>query len=323
MARTFVLGSGFSAIAGAPLSREVIPEIFKHSSGSPALPELKSFLDDFLFRGHKEWVVDTGLEEILSRLDLIKHYKPYPGIDYCQVSLHEELLLGEFIKCLSPWNIKAEHPAYAIFVDIIKDDDTIISFNYDLVAETILSALGRNFSHCLMVPRQSGINLLKLHGSINHYYCPVCGQIFEFPPTVTVHPIPGRQYKQGGSCQKMPECTNCIIGGIPVLLRHFIIAPTLFKSYSLPQLRNLWFRALTALAEADMIFFIGYSLPEADILSYQLFDFARRLSNKKQGVYLINGPRLLPGRFSQIYGHDLVNTGDYFEQWSQKIRGCP
>lgn len=288
MSRVYVLGSGFSVKAGAPLSRAVLPLLFREDRQTSDILNLKNYLADFLFHGRTDWYTDTGLEEVLSRLDLIRHYRPYPGIDYSKVSHYEELLLSEFTKLLAPENIRPKQPVYRYFLDLVTDLDTVITFNYDLIVENLLHAAGRSFSYCLNHAGNSGpqakkaLNLLKLHGSINLYYCPVCGGVFPF----------AHQH-----------------------LRHFIIAPTQFKSFSLPSLRHLWYMALNALSRARDIFFIGYSLPEADILSFQLFDFAQRLSGKKQKVCLINGPRLNPGRFHQIYGRKLYNTASYFEEW--------
>jgi len=292
MQRAFVLGSGFSVMAGAPLSRSVLSDIFHSDRSGSQILELKSYLDEFLFRGERSWHKNTGLEEVLSRLDLIRHYRPYPHVDYEKVSYYEELLLEEFAKLLSPKHVNCTHPAYSLFGQIIENGDVFISFNYDQVIENLLASAGRTYDYNLLPgpsPATSGLtDLLKLHGSINLYYCPRCSEVYHFPSRATERPAG---------------------------LRHFIIAPTLFKSYSLPVLRRLWFKALESLTAVREIIFIGYSLPEADILSYQLFDFAARLARQGQKVSLVNGPQLQPERFRQIYGRKLVDTGLYFEQW--------
>jgi len=317
MNRVYVLGSGFSVEAGAPLARSVINHIFRTNGLNPQLMELKSFLDEFLFQGKQDWSDDTDLEEVLSRLDLIRHYKPYPGVDYSRVSHFEELLLAEFTKLLSPLKLDSSHPSYSAFRSILCGDETIISFNYDLIMEDLLISTGWGYKYCIetvdaKLQGKKPVNLLKLHGSINLYYCPVCGDVFFFSPLVTEHPITEKE------TDSLMICKNCSQPNQQVNLRHFIIAPTLFKSYTMSVLRRLWFKALKSLTEAGQIYFIGYSLPEADILSYQLFDYARRLAHEKQTVHLINGPQRKPQRFKQIYGPNLVNEGIYFEDWVSK-----
>lgn len=324
MGRVFVLGSGFSVRAGAPLSRSVLGSLFHQAGSASPLRELKAYIDRFLFPGRPGWIAETDFEEVLSRLDLIRHYRPYPDIDYAQVSYYEDLLIGEFTKILSPAHLYPGHGSYEIFKSHLKPQDIIISFNYDLVMETLLASMGLDFSYglddCRVMPQNPVISLLKLHGSINTYYCPRCSNVFTFSTRVTRHPLTaGHQHDNQSDTTVSLICRHCSQGSRTVALRHFIIAPTLFKSFTLPALRKLWFMALQALAGASEVFFIGYSLPEADILSQQLLDFARRMSAQNQDIHIINGPRAAQDRFRHIYGDRLVNEGVYFEQWVERL----
>lgn len=324
MGRVFVLGSGFSVRAGAPLSRSVLSSLFHRTGCTPHLRELKSYIDRFLFPGRPEWIAETDFEEVLSRLDLIRHYRPYPDIDYTQVSYYEDLLIGEFTKILSPEHLYPGHGSYDIFKTHLKPQDIIVSFNYDLVMESLLASVGIDFSYCLDdrqgMPQNITIPLLKLHGSINLYYCPRCSRVFTFSTGVTGHPVTVEHQTPGKSDTAVTLiCRHCSQGDKTVALRHFIIAPTLFKSFTLPALRRLWFIALQALAGASQVFFIGYSLPKADILSHQLLDFARRMAAQHQNIHIINGPRAEPERFHHIYGDKVVNEGVYFEQWVERL----
>lgn len=331
MNRVFVLGSGFSTYAGAPVSRGVLPAIFAPERQSESTVDLKNFLTEFLFKGRSDWVNTSGLEEVLSRLDLIRHYQPYPNIDYNQVSHFEELLLEEFIKLLTPQNVNSTHSVYLSFGRLIHPRDTIISFNYDLITEALLNSSALTYCYHHSPDENTGnwpadaasgnrVALLKLHGSVNLYYCPECGMISEIDREVTEEtPC----VNKNSVTDNFRTCTRCSSGSKHVFLRHFIVAPTLFKSYTLPTLRQLWFKAMKSLEEADKIIFIGYSLPEADILSYQLFDFGRKLSDRLQEVYLINGARHVPARFAQLYGDNLHNTKLYLDQWLHTVKQFP
>lgn len=311
MKRVFILGSGFSSCGGAPISRAVIPTIFKEEQNDHMTVELKRYLSNFLFNGQDQWLNDADLEEILSRLDLIKIYRPYHNIDYDKVACFEEVLVEKFTVLLSPDKTKWNKPEYLAFRKFLKPSDSIITFNYDLIIEELLGSMGLTYDYNLDKDKnnvkKSGIEkieLIKLHGSINQFYCPKCTKVSII------------NYKDKD--QKI--CQACHAKGEIIFLKQFIIAPTLFKTYSLPTLRHLWFKALSLLASADEIIFIGYSLPEADVLSYQLFDFSKKLSRKQQYVYLINGPRLNPRRFMDIYENSLINTSIYFQEWVSN--GC-
>lgn len=335
MTRVFVLGSGFSVRAGAPLSRSVLGTLFCREICAPHVRELKSYIDRFLFPGRPDWVNETDFEEVLSRLDLIRHYQPYPNIDYDQVSYYEDLLIGEFTKLLNPEHLSPGHCSYTTFNKQLKPQDTIISFNYDLIVESLLASANKEYNYelgCQVGTSEAqAMPLLKLHGSINLYYCPSCSKVFFFSPRVTRHPVAHGKHSvtNGSHAAHIPEitdnpliCRQCSTKDKTAALRHFIIAPTLFKSFTLPALRRLWFTALQALAGASRIYIIGYSLPKADILSHQLFDFARRMSAHNQDVHIINGPKAVPKRFLHIYGNSLKNEGVYFEHWIKRLVDC-
>lgn len=167
-------------------------------------------------------------------------------------------------------------------------------------------------AYCDLAKKKPRLSVLKLHGSINLYFCPFCKRTYFFSHSFTLHPLPGEQ---------RPVCMECRTdsGNYPKL-RHLVIAPTLYKSYSLPFIRQLWFLALDKLAGAGEIYFMGYSLPEEDILAYQLFDFAWQTAIPKPRITIVNGPRAALEGFQQIYGGEFHNTGLYLEDWVQKSR---
>ncbi|WP_418789943.1 SIR2 family protein [Phosphitispora sp. TUW77] len=339
MKKVFVLGSGFSSDAGAPLTSTVLKNIFKQGRGTRHVSELESYISNFLYQGRSDWINCSSLEEILSRLDIIKHYKPYPYVDYNEVIHYEELLLKEFTNLLKPDKTNCLGKSYQTFASFLKDENSIITFNYDLLIENLLMDNGKFFCYPdfsfidyknsdntrtaseefnQFNNDSSCVRVIKLHGSLNMYYCPCCGQIYRFPESVTIHPLPGEsEYRNDAPL--FLTCLLCSRRDKNIQLRHFIIAPTLYKSYSLPALRRLWFSALETLANAVEIFFIGYSLPHADILSYQLFDFAAKLSAIEQAIFLVNGQTKSTKRFKQLYGDSVRDTGMTFAQWTESI----
>src|SRR5690606_27649083 len=96
--------------------------------------------------------------------------------------------------------------------------------------------------------------LAKLHGSLNWAYCSLCEQI----------EIHNEYYHPCDSKEKL-HCKLC--GNWyaqPVL-----ITPTLFKSYDIPPLKQLWSLSLRLLSDIEKIVFIGYSLPTNDVAVIQ------------------------------------------------------
>lgn len=322
MSRVFVLGSGFSAPGGAPLTRNILSRIFAAENIKPHMCHLQTWLGKTFFNKKPDWIKTVSFEEILSRLDLIKYYRPYPDINYQELEYYEELLLAGFTGLLAAEKNNTNPELYLNFVDFLRSDDLVVSFNYDLVLEKALQQ--RNIDPDYMLPvecapdychldkKKPELAMLKLHGSINLYFCPFCRRTYFFSHSFTLHPLPG---------EERPVCTKCRSdSGNHPRLKHLVIAPTLYKSYSLPSIRRLWFLALEKLMRAGEIYFIGYSLPEEDILSYQLFDFAWQSAAQKPQVTVVNGPQAALHGFRQIYGENFQNTGLYLEEWVQKSR---
>lgn len=317
MKRVFVLGSGFSAPVGAPLTKSILPRLFSCGSIDRRTQDLKKWLEMTFFNKKPDWINSVSFEEILSRIDLIKYYRPYPDIDYKELEYYEELLLAGFTGLLTAEKSNPSGELYQRVLGLVQNGGGIVSFNYDLVLETVLRSMEIDPDYMLPLVRMPAevsqieklhkLPVLKLHGSINLYFCPLCKGTYFFSHSFTLHPMPD---------EHQPFCRTCQDrDGNRTRLRHLIIAPTLFKSYSLPSIRHLWFLALDMLAKARDIFFIGYSLPEEDILAYQLFDFAWQMAAQKPSITIVNGPHANLAGYRQIYGKAAHNTGLYLEEW--------
>lgn len=301
----FILGAGFSTMSGAPKEKEILPKIFQ----DPNNTELFSSIIRILYHKHPSWLENTSFNEILSRLDLIRYYKPYPNLNYDLVENTERQLLKKMVLLLEPKQTKLNTHLYQEFIKKA-NQASFISFNYDLILEKALQSSElvyrcglptRDLDNPMEVNEDIGTRyLLKLHGSIDLLFCSNCRVIF-------------RTKNIRNTDVLCPLCSERF-------LNYFLIAPTLFKSYRMPALRNLWYSALQILAKCKTLCFIGYSMPDGDILSYQLFDTAFRMANMRQRAYLINGPRHNPEKFFEIYGNNLVNTKMYLQDWINSLQ---
>ncbi|MDG6228702.1 MAG: SIR2 family protein [Candidatus Thermoplasmatota archaeon] len=97
------------------------------------------------------------------------------------------------------------------------------------------------------------IPFLKLHGSLNWFYCPKCDEL-----DITI----GRKgaNELAGDHDKF-ICVNrfCTSNYQPL-----IVTPTMLKLYDNSFLQQLWVEAERTLSKSDEIIFIGYSLDPAD-----------------------------------------------------------
>ncbi|HEX3031163.1 MAG TPA: SIR2 family protein [Bacillota bacterium] len=291
--RVFILGSGFSAEAGAPLSSQILKRIFSPENQNNRLWRLYEWLDTRLFAARPGWLGTTEFEEVLSRLNLFDYYVQEASI---RSGLEEniDLLLREFIKLLDPLLLSPLPQVYSHFVNKLTVSDAILTFNYDLVLESALEKAGMAYDYQLPLwpghpvsPNHSEIPVAKLHGSINIAHCSKCNRLYYLN-----RPFSGEGKEQGP----------------------FIIPPTLFKSYSLPALRRLWYLAYCQLRQAEEIIIIGYSLPSADILAAQLLFFAAQ-SKGLPRVTLVNGKASDERPFRDIFGDRLFNSRQTLPEW--------
>jgi hypothetical protein len=194
---------------------------------------------------------------------------------------------------------------YFLFFDRLRDNDTIITYNWDLLLDNILGRektvssiknIGKveddiqkkQYLRMLMdlsayrdlswdrtsAPYKkyhSEGYYLKLHGSIDWLYCPNedCGLYSKvFPEKIII----------GEYEYKCYECSS--------KMKYLIIPPVLNKNYSsFPFIKKLWNIALEELQSADELVIWGYRLPPTDFYNRWLF---RQKGNQLKKVSIIN-----------------------------------
>jgi NAD-dependent SIR2 family protein deacetylase len=108
----------------------------------------------------------------------------------------------------------------------------------------------KNYSGSL---NKGQIDLLKIHGSLNWFYCPKCKEI-----DITI-------FRKGtidlAANQSKYVCVSksCTSNYEPL-----IVTPTMLKIYDNDFIQYLWKQSEQKIADSDQLVFIGYSLPEAD-----------------------------------------------------------
>jgi hypothetical protein len=130
---------------------------------------------------------------------------------------------------------------YQKWIKQLTKNDTLISFNYDLVIERLSRDINVILPGNEKAPRQKeGPSLLKLHGSINW-------KRLSDSYTVTIG-----DEEHAISCAPQEMC---------------IATPGPSKAEATSQLSSLWELAESAIQEADAIFFVGYRFPQSDATS--------------------------------------------------------
>ena len=131
-----------------------------------------------------------------------------------------------------------------------KKDDTIITFNYDILLDNIFSFMRIPIDYCYGEENQNtGLKYLKLHGSANWLLCKKCKKI--------------TFYDKGYPNMLIKGCKICHDNG--VILEPLVVPPTWNKSEHRKEINRVWEVALKEMSLARKIFIIGYSMPPTDM----------------------------------------------------------
>ena len=189
----YLLGAGFSQPAGLPLAKELWLEILRRGLEMPRNQRAGFFRDDLeTFIKYKK-VCDcielspdeVNFEEFLAFLD-IEHYLGLRGSDTWSVHGNEaqvvvKTLIGEILTKLMP-SIDRIPEIYLQFAKILRPNDIVLTFNYDILLERALEVAGVPFRLFLdrhkpdplipgrlVIDSRDEVMVFKLHGSIDWF----------------------------------------------------------------------------------------------------------------------------------------------------------
>jgi NAD-dependent SIR2 family protein deacetylase len=150
------------------------------------------------------------------------------------------------------------HKKLAEYIKVVlskgKRDISIITTNYDILIEKALLEEGIEFNYIIDGKySENGIDLLKMHGSLNWYYCESCHNT----NVVNINKL-SNYYEDNGIYQIVGLCKECKSTN-----KLLIVPPTKFKSIYVP-LVKIWAEVEKKFDEADVIVFVGYSFDSSD-----------------------------------------------------------
>lgn len=270
MKRVFIFGAGFSNGAGFPAIDDLFDELrvfYADELRDQDLQCLQAFerekvvVESLIYpTGEKE----TNFEKFISLLD---------------AGLNEKMLRDEYSFVRKGWllvltfflhnklqSIKNESFYSSLFSKLNPSQDIVLTFNWDCLAETILSknTIGWEYRN---IQGYSGteLTIYKLHGSINWF---LLG-----PSVRPAHPNGFTQMKtddieQGNLYYYRSDDLDKAIDQIEMQedITPFIVPPTYLKKYY-PAISFLWTKAFDEIKSAEEIYILGYSFPELDFFS--------------------------------------------------------
>jgi hypothetical protein len=194
----------------------------------------------------------------------------------------------------------------------------VITFNYDLAADF---ALRRDLHIDDALPRTpgSGYPLLKLHGSLNWFYCSTCGQIIPWDLQQFVSEVIKSRSSATAPIKLSPEFTrwhHLVQLGHQVSSAPVLAPPTWNKGEYHRMLSSVWSRAARELKDAENIFVIGYSLPPTDEFFRHLYSLGTAGKAILQRFWVFNPDRTgtVEERFRRLLGPGAEQRFEYFAE---------
>ena len=269
----YVVGAGFSAGLGYPLTANLLVEVWPRLTLS--LRKRLAKVIEFHHPGFDPKrntsfpYIEALLTEIGVNLEMFGASRRIEGA-FQQDELRA--IQAELLTATAHWFHGLYEEAHDVdwlvkVTELIRREEaTVISFNWDLILDHALFdgqidaamyGLGRS--------ERRGPRLLKPHGSLNWYLGAQAEPIKE-TKKVQIHPGKGPNTAVWAFLQPRDVKTSQ-----ERLYTPFIVAPTFYKDFSHPVSTDLWRQCAETLSVAEQIVILGYSLPEADLQARFIF----------------------------------------------------
>lgn len=336
--RVFVLGAGVSrAIANYPIASELSEKIHAIAMETSEDSFLKVWeVLENIFKRNIDSLGVSGCEhpepidiEFLStiiELNIKKHYEyiekstrpaycsvPYiEGVKYSELERAQRFIKKSLIYLLSPFNsnIKLDEQIGKLFVDYLNKGDTIITFNYDVLMESLLwqqklwspkdgyviGKLPDKYLKLKGIKRNTSIELIKLHGSINWIQR-------EREIEIVLNDLNNQQSLFDGvhiSEYYHPDINK-------VNLETVLVIPSYLKFFNKAYELELLKKSVDVIKDADKIYIIGYSIPDADTTANFLLS---QIPGQSKIVIINKGEEVvykLENKLTKNYGLDIQN----------------
>jgi len=278
-----VVGAGFSYDLGYPLTRDLLHGLNMSKS-------LRKTFDEVVRFHHPNWDKRTStlpdIEELLTEwaanedlLPSLRRSGPFDTEDLRQ--LRTDLLseIASWFHRIHSDNSRARARLLKLFRERLRaaENPIIISFNWDYELDKFLFGDGINRTNYGLDEAQFETPvLLKPHGSLNWY-----------PAETGKHIKPELREMLWHDKDHPDESMYCFLRWRTPRSSHnrqyvpWIVPPTHVKEVGHDMLKTIWRRCVDCLSVAKEIFFVGYSLPVADIHSRYIFRCG--FHNQKEG----------------------------------------
>jgi NAD-dependent SIR2 family protein deacetylase len=312
----FIVGAGASVEAGAPVMADFLDRadgLRRATNNRLSVKERESF--DLVFKGiaalravHSKAALDVdNLESVFGAFEMARlSGRLVPLTDAEVAGLNpamRRLIVTTLEKSIqlpvSSRQVRPPRPysEFSMLVGKISDSHlgpvSFITFNYDLGLDYMLHFHQTPVDYCFDEKPQGGVPLMKLHGSVNWGRCAGCGKIAPWTLQAFFQKVSWDRVMWddevkhawldvGAKISQYEHCSGQKCEPDPV-----IVPPTWNKS-EYQQVVNVWRHASRHLSEAENIFVIGYSLPDADQFFRYMFALGTIGDGRPQRFWVVD-----------------------------------
>jgi NAD-dependent SIR2 family protein deacetylase len=153
---------------------------------------------------------------------------------------------------------------------------SIVTTNYDLCMDQALDKAAKAYTYIIGSQKRDAMPLIKMHGSINWFYCQTCQNVL-MPTVENMRKAIESQmpYSVTGMC---PECNS------PT--KQFIVPPTTYKFLIYPPIIEVWNAAREILQCSKFYVIVGYSFALGDDYILKMVLKAIREDPSKQVIFI-------------------------------------
>ncbi len=320
--RVFVLGAGFSAAAGIPLTEELLACAMKKFSIE--CHGIYSRVENYA----KECTGSTGddldlsaisFSELCTFLEFVELREYGGGERWCENGSREKLALRFYLAKTIAERTPSTSSLPQLYIDFaaqLHERDIVISLNWDGLLEVALETVGKTFTYNFS--DEKAIKLCKLHGSVNWRL----GEPNQWGKPVNTLGWQSLKFTEGMMNREIYHALSLLrfstwhhYGPLGEL-DPFLVLPGYGKAFDVRANAALWYKPEFAFATTHDVFIIGLSLALDDFFVRSFFLSNLPYINAFSGVdgrriFIINPDKAAASNYDFVlrHGHaELMNT---------------
>ena len=302
--RVFILGAGASKACGLPLTNELLPNILPSLGTKSTRERALNFIKYLYPYFEPAWGNYPNVEELLSLMDVYVEFSGKVKSSHKFEPDEVEELKGELLAAISASlsectaKVRIQSTQFFRLAKITRPGDVVISFNWDLLFESALTELERDWEYEL---KGDKLALLKPHGSVDWFD----SETTKIKLSLTSPVIDKIGKLRVFQHFRMPRLRSQVT---PV-----IVPPLIRKKWKYKEFDRIWRCAWRALRTAEEIYIIGFSLPPEDLHVRFVIRSAVRINEETRAaplrVTVVNPDKTVYLRFDRL----MKTRVNYFE----------